>query len=332
MEVKFGEELEVIGGYAFYNCTGLTSVTIPNSVTSIGDEAFCGCSGLTSLTIGNSVTNIGYQAFYYCSGLTSVTIPNSVTSIGSQAFSCCSSLTSVTIPKSVTSIGYQAFYGCDIPEVISKIENPFDINTNTFSDNTFYNATLYVPTGTIDKYKVTNGWKKFVFIEEEVLHQRCNIPTISYSNGKLIFKCETENVDFVSEITDTDIKKNYTATVNLTASYNISVYATKTNYENSDTIHATLCWIDVEPATEGIVDEDAVNEVKALPVLIQTQGGIISVQGAAEGTPIAIYDTSGKMYGSATSEKERTTISTSLQPGTVAVVKIGEKVVKVLVK
>ncbi|MBR3938887.1 MAG: leucine-rich repeat domain-containing protein, partial [Bacteroidales bacterium] len=87
-----------------------TSVTIPNSVTSIGSSAFSGCSGLTSVTIGNSVTSIGSNAFYGCSGLTSVTIGNSVTSIGSSAFYECSGLTSVTIPNSVTSIGYEAFY------------------------------------------------------------------------------------------------------------------------------------------------------------------------------------------------------------------------------
>ena len=71
-----------IGGEAFRNCRGLTSVTIPNSVTSIGNSAFRGCSGLTSVTIPNSVTSIGQEAFYWCSGLTSVTIGNSVTSIG----------------------------------------------------------------------------------------------------------------------------------------------------------------------------------------------------------------------------------------------------------
>ena len=70
------------------------------------------------------------------------------------------------IPNSVTSIGYGAFSGCNIQEVISKIENPFDIPTNTFNDNTFFNATLYVPKGTIDKYKAKEGWKKFMFIEE----------------------------------------------------------------------------------------------------------------------------------------------------------------------
>ena len=88
-----------------------TSVTIPNSVTSIGSSAFSGCSNLTSVEIPNGVTSIGYYAFYNCSGLTSVEIPNSVTSIGAGTFSGCSGLTYITIPNSVTSIGHSAFYG-----------------------------------------------------------------------------------------------------------------------------------------------------------------------------------------------------------------------------
>ena len=119
------------------------------------------------------VTSIGDYAFYECSGLTSVIIPNSVTSIGSYAFDGCSGLTSVTIPNSVTSIGSYAFDGADIPTVISLIENPFTIkgkasDFRTFSPNTFLNATLYVPKGTIEKYKATDGWKDFVFMEEGV--------------------------------------------------------------------------------------------------------------------------------------------------------------------
>ena len=82
----------IIKKYAFYNCTGLTSVSIANSVTSIGGSAFYNCSGLTSVTIGNSVTFIGDYAFIGCTGLTSVTIPNSVTSIGSDAFKNCTSI------------------------------------------------------------------------------------------------------------------------------------------------------------------------------------------------------------------------------------------------
>ena len=98
--------------YAFYACSSLTSITIPNNVTSIGDFSFGFCTGLISVTIPNSVTSIGNSAFHGCSGLTSVIIGNSVTSIGDSAFHGCSGLTSVTIGNSVTSIGASAFYDC----------------------------------------------------------------------------------------------------------------------------------------------------------------------------------------------------------------------------
>lgn len=100
-----------ISNRAFYGCSELTSVTIPNSVTSIGYSAFSGCSELTSVTIPNSVTRIGNEAFSGCSKLTSAPIPNSVTQIGYSAFNGCSGLTSVTIPNSVTYIGDFAFKG-----------------------------------------------------------------------------------------------------------------------------------------------------------------------------------------------------------------------------
>ena len=118
-----------IGDQAFSNCTGLTSVTIPEGVTSIGSSAFAGCTGLTSVTIPEGVTSIGNSAFFGCSGLTSVTIPEGVTSIGKEAFHNCSGLTSVTIPEGVTSIGESAFYGCSgltsvtIPSSVTSIGN-----------------------------------------------------------------------------------------------------------------------------------------------------------------------------------------------------------------
>ena len=98
---------------AFKGCTGLTSVTIGNSVTSIGWGAFQGCKGLTSITIPNSVTIIDWDAFNGCTGITSVTIPDSVTSIGVRAFKGCTGLTSITIPASVTKIRSDAFKNCN---------------------------------------------------------------------------------------------------------------------------------------------------------------------------------------------------------------------------
>ena len=153
-----------IGFQAFYECTGLTSVTIPNSVTSIGNMAFQGCSGLTSVTIPNSVTSIGVWAFYRCSGLTSpvynahvfafmptsysgaYTIPDGIESIASEAFFGCSGLTSVTIPNSVTSIGERAFYNCSgltsvtIPNSVTSIGDFAFYNCSSLTSVTIPNS------------------------------------------------------------------------------------------------------------------------------------------------------------------------------------------------
>ena len=149
-----------IGQSAFFRCTYLTSISIPNSVTSIKGGAFSGCTGLTSMTIPNSVSSIGSGAFEGCTGLTSIsvnalntsyvdidgvlfkkdkttiiaypcgkqgayTIIPSVTSIEDEAFYGCSGLTSVTIPNSVTSIGLYAFYGCTGLESLTLLNTTF---------------------------------------------------------------------------------------------------------------------------------------------------------------------------------------------------------------
>jgi hypothetical protein len=173
-----------IGKEAFKKCSGLTSVTIGNSVTSIGYAAFQDCTGLTSVHISDiaawckisfdyfSSNPLNYAKHLFLNGseVKDLIIPNSVTSIGERAFYYCNGLTSVKIPNSVTSIGKEAFHGCfKLTTVVSLIEEPFAIEGNwtefgTFSS--FNKATLYVPNGTIAKYKATVGWRDFIYILE----------------------------------------------------------------------------------------------------------------------------------------------------------------------
>ena len=109
-----GEEYVVteIGPNCFEDCSGLTSISIPSSVTLLGEGCFWDCSGLTSITIPSSVTSLGINCFSGCSGLTSIDLPSSVTALDYYFFSDCSSLTSITIPSSVTRLGIYCFSGC----------------------------------------------------------------------------------------------------------------------------------------------------------------------------------------------------------------------------
>jgi hypothetical protein len=122
-----------IANGTFQGCTNLLSVTIPNSVTDLGDYSFSYCTALESITIPNSVTRINTQAFFACTSLINIVIPNSVTSIDSHAFIACTSLSSITIPNSVSSIGESAFESCSALTTITLPNALTDISTKLFS-------------------------------------------------------------------------------------------------------------------------------------------------------------------------------------------------------
>ena len=143
----------------FGDCEKLTSVVLPSSLITIGGGAFTGCSSLSSITLPNSLTTIGEDAFNECSALTSIVLPNSLTTIGNEAFSR-TKLTSLTIPKNVTNIGEGVFYLADLLKtIIFEGEVPPTINRRLFDSH--YIETIYVPAGSIDRYKNAEGFKEY---------------------------------------------------------------------------------------------------------------------------------------------------------------------------
>ena len=155
--------VQAIGNSAFYECTKLTSVAIPNSVIAIDNQAFYGCDALTSIIIPEGVTTIYSQAIRYCSNLKSVKIPNSVTSIGTDNFSNCLSLTDVYC------------YAEKIPET----------ETYNFQKSNIENVTLHVPYGCKAAYEAASPWNQFGTIVE----MEPESPIISFADAKVKALC-----------------------------------------------------------------------------------------------------------------------------------------------
>jgi len=166
-EVSIGNGVTSIGWAAFVNCSSLKSISIPESTISIGSEAFKNCTSLTTASIPASTISIGSEAFKNCTSLTTVSIPNNgnLERIGEGAF-LGSGITSIVIPYKVTTISDFALNVNSLSEVKSYLEVPITISSDVFSKNTYYNASLYVPKGTLDNYKQTDIWKDFVWAEE----------------------------------------------------------------------------------------------------------------------------------------------------------------------
>lgn len=364
-----GREMNVteIGERAFSDCRELTEITLPRTITAINGYAFSGCEGLKKLEIPKSVKKINdWGAFSNLTKLETLVVEDNTNALLTEY-----SLFDFTTPKNLY-LGRSWWFGShsnylegieiltignlvqefnrintsSLKIIYSMTDNPEQVSAE-FSSHTYVNAILYVPIGCKEKYVAANGWKNFFNIQEMDVadmwngqgepptddnpqQQKCEKPIIHYSNGKLSFECATDGATCQSTITDTDIASDSENKIQLSVTYNISVYASKAGFGNSETVTATLCWIDADPKTEGI--ESGVAQVRANAVLIQSHDGTVSVEGVADGTDITIYDTSGQMVGSAKAHCNYTTIATNLRNGSVAIVRIGDKSLKILME
>jgi hypothetical protein len=218
-------------GYSpFYRNTTLREVKITDKETEISENEFYGCTNLQKITIGDGVTTIGKRAFSGCSSLLYFAFGTQVADIGEEAFSDCAAMV----------------------EVISKAQNPPVCGSQALDDINKFECKLYVPDGYMAVYEVADQWKDFFFKDEgegtasqgesgEQTVNKCETPTISFDGDKLSFACATEGVAFHYTISHSDVKSGISSkAVDLAQTYNITVYASKDGYNDSEVAKATL--------------------------------------------------------------------------------------------
>ena len=209
----------VIGNDAFLGCTGLTSITIPNSVKSIGNNAFAYCTGLekvcinnlaawcgidfasadanplyyaknlylngellTELSIPAEIAEVKDYAFYNCNGVTNIDIIDGVKSIGNSTFYGCNDLETLYISNTIESIGNNAFAKCNnIIDIKTGSKKAITANENIFSTDTYNNACLYVQTDRKFAYEKTAPWSNFYIVEMDFT----GIEELKSENGKV---------------------------------------------------------------------------------------------------------------------------------------------------
>ena len=284
-----------IAAYSFRDCNNLVSVNIPSSVTSIGQVAFARCEKLAAISLPDGIKEIPASLFDGCKSLKSIELPDGITSIGEFAFMDCINLESILIPNGVSEIGAAAFYNCPQISSINLPENLSVIAEVAFSKCSSLTS-IEIPNNVI---KIESG----AFAGCSSLQSIKSFITEPYSIQKDVF--------------DENVYRQATLYI---------PKGTEKLYSRFDGWREFLNIVEMEDPADGIANLHT-KDIKVL----QNKNSII-ISEADEGTPINIYDVSGKIVGSATAATGNTNIPTSLKPSDIGIVKVGEKTIKVIMK
>lgn len=232
--------VSIIEQSAFKNCSSISTVNLPESLINIGNDAFFGCSSINEISLPNSITSIEERVFADCSELEKLLLPESLKIIKSSAFQNCNSLKNIIIPSNVEFIYYYAFYNTSDNQqtIIMMPEYPPIVYSNAFSNRTKF----VVPDESLELYESVSPWSDF---EKNTFSgsgpEKCAEPEIIYKDGKLSFTCQTPGVEFHYTVTSEDFANRQKGEeIPVSAIYQVSVYASKAGYENSDTVTSEI--------------------------------------------------------------------------------------------
>lgn len=343
----------IINWNAFENCTNLESVILGNGLHNISAEAFKGCSSLKSIVLPTGLKYIGDNAFSGCN-LKEINIPDSVESIGKGAFDGCklekirfdaqwckeagsysspilgnySFLKTLIIGSEVEFIPDNAFLGAKYIEQITSLnDTPPTCGLNVFSEMIFKPCNVHVPKAAISAYENSTTWGDFINIipldagEDE--QKKCEKPTIELENGTLLVSGKTKRAQCVTSITSSDWVMTTNDEIDLTGVYNVTSYATRNGYINSDIATATIVW--TNPIVAGT---NVISMATTKPLLLQSNGSVMTIDGLAVGDILELFDTNGILIDKVIASSESITAGKELVKGTIYIVKIGERSIK----
>lgn len=337
--------LKKLDSWFFQNCSSLQNFIIPSTVAEVSNQVFVGCDLIKDIIVDpqneylKTIDGVLFSAdlssiiSYPCSRRNDhYSIPEGVKTIEYTFLNQNPYVTSLTIPQSVTTV---KMHGLNGNPNLSKIRIlatvPPTCASGAFGWNDNLTITLEVPQGCVDVYKSSYEWKKCWKIIEFTddadgkpdAKKQVATPMISYENGKISFTCETKNVTYTSFISSSDFCAYNTSEINISATYNISVYASAEGYDRSITATATLCWLESEPKTEGI---NNLTRLNSTPVLISSNGNYLNISGAENIDHIEFYNLLGAYLGAEQVINGEASFETNEN---FVIVKIGEKSIKV---
>ena len=249
----------------FYDCQ-LQSVFIGRPLNyptgySNARSPFANIKTLKKAHLGNPVTRIQNYLFYGCSALEEMEYNSNFkpTAVGEYSFYGCKVLKNITIPSEVTSIEQYAFGNCSgLVELTSKAVVPPTCKNNAFDGIDKSTCKLIIPDGTLTDYQSAAQWKEFLFVEEKEFgddagKEQCATPTIAFADGKLAFVTATEDAECVWTLTRSGGNSGRGTTIEAPSVFELTVYATKEGWKNSDHATALLVWGDAEVEGDNVI-------------------------------------------------------------------------------